>query len=164
MKATMDRSARSRLAPRLVLIFAVLACVFGWGQSIAAAASSAEPSAPPALAAPVHASSASDTAVHSSAPVSVATAERAVDQATQGPADAQGHGDAQGHAGHGSSHDHSVSCMASSASAAFGAATASDVAPVAAAVIPLQTPLRELALRAGEQRAPGIATFCVLRT
>lgn len=108
---------------------------------------------------PAHVGSAAhDAAAHPDAGTPVVTAERAAKQA------AHGHADEQGDAGHGSSHDHSVSCMASSATAAFGAVTIADAAALVVAALPPQTHLRASALHAAEQLAPGIATFCVLRT
>lgn len=155
----MDRPARSRLAPRLVLIVGVLACVFGWGHSVAAAASSAEPPAQPSIVLPTHAGSGADNrAAHRAPQTSDATAERAVDEA------AHGHADEQGDAGNGSSHDHSVSCMASSATAAFGSVAAPDVAALVVSATPPQIQLPQWTLHPAEQRAPDLAIFCVLRT
>lgn len=154
MKATMDRPARLRLTPRLVLIFAVLACVFGWGHTVAEAASSADPSA----------AQAAMTAPHTASPANGDVGLAATDQ-DQGEHAATGHGPA-GHdgAGHGTSHEHSVSCMASSATAAFGLVAAPDIAALVISVVPPPSRVRDSAAPLVEQRAPSIATLCVQRT
>ena len=150
----MDRPARLRLTPRLVLLFAVLACVFGWGHTVAEAASSADPAAAQAAAMAPHAGASADGDTNLGA----------VDQ-DQDAHPAAGHGPA-GHdgAGHGASHDHSVSCMASSATAAFGLVAAPDIAALVVSAVPAQYRVRGFAATPVEQRAPSIATLCVQRT
>jgi hypothetical protein len=134
-----------RLAPRLVIVFAVLACVFGWGHSASVAASS--------KAGPTHA---------------VVDASEA--QYPVGGHSGHGHpsaesrerGDAHG-SGHPPGHEHSTLCMASSAVPALGLATVPDVT---ALLVTMAPPARLSVVDAGlgEQRGPEIATFCVLRT
>ena len=155
----MERPNRSPLAPRLVLIVAVLACVFGWGEAIAVAASGPEDSshsqAAPASPAGLpggHGEGSTGSVAPLLAPATeVAHAE---------------HGDSgHGKAGHNASHEHAVSsCMVSSATSAAGALVTPDVAAVlVVAVVPPQARVRHVAGTAPEQRAPSIATLCVQR-
>ena len=155
----MERPNRSILAPRLVLVVAVLACVFGWGEAIAVAASGpgnsshslAAPTSPAGLPAG-HGEGSSGSAAPALAPVNqVAHAE---------------HGDAgHGEAGHNASHEHSVSsCMVSSASSAAGALVTPDVAAaLVVAAVPPRARVPALAGSVPEQRAPSIVILCVQR-
>ena len=150
----MDHPARLRLTPRIALIFAVLACVFGWGHAVAEAATSAEPATQGAVMAP-HSGVAADEGM--TAVVAADEVQVSHHPTSDGTAGHEG-------AGHGASHDHSVSCMASSATAAFGLVAAPDVAALVVAVVPPQSRVRDSLAPLVEQRAPSIATLCVQRT
>ena len=140
----MASPTRSRLAPRLVLVFAVLGCVFGWGQSVAVT-----PDAPAAagLHSEVHADA------HSQEHAEPA---EAVDHPAQ-PAE-------DGHGGHGSGHDHALLCMASSAAPAFGVVSVPDAAALVISAVPGLTRVHGAALPVAEHRAPNTTTLCVQRT
>lgn len=153
----MDRPARSRLAPRLLLVVAVLACVFGWGHSFGSAASATDHvSQRPALAEQVvlKAESGHAQAGHTES-----------GQAESGHAES-GHAtnDASHGSTHDSTHDHSVACMASSATTAFGAVAAPVAAALVSVAAPAQVQVFEAAPPVEAHRAPSIATLCVLRT
>ena len=93
----MDRPAPLRSASRLVLVVAVLACVFGWSQTVAFGTSGAEVSSPPVTprALPTEAA-----AGHSgSHPSAAAASMSAVTQAGHGGHGTQGD-DAEGGSGH----------------------------------------------------------------
>lgn len=149
----MDAPDRSRLAPRLVLVFAVLACLFGWGNAVAAAAGQAEQNA--ASTVEVVAPAAHSLA-HSSAH---AASAGTLDQPAGTPVQQN-----NGHGGHGSGHDHAVTCMVSSAAAALGAVSVADAAALVISAVPSLIRVHEAALPAAEQRAPSITTLCVQRT
>lgn len=131
----MEAPHRSRLAPRLVLVFAVLACVFGWGDSVAVT-----PAVPSAGG--VHAEA------HSGPPGSVHHPAQ--------PAE-------DGHGGHGSSHDHAVRCMASSAAPTFAAVTGPEAAALVMSAVPPLIRVHEAVLPTAAQRPPSIALLCVQR-
>ncbi len=139
----MDRPSRPPLAPRLVLVVAVLACLFGWGHGVASAAG------------------ATDGASRPGATVEQ-TLEAGHDHAAAGHVEDRQPSD--GHAGHGAGHDHSVFCMASSAGAALGAVAAPDAAGPVITALPAQTRSLEAAPPVEAHRAPSIAALCVLRT
>ena len=164
MNATMDRPRGSRLAPRLVIVFAVLACVFGWGHSVSAAVS------PEAIAAPTMV----DTAQAPDSPAGHAPDHGANHGTSSGPAPAASPGtggsaaDASAdhrehHGGHSTGHQHSVFCMASSATSSPGLVPAPDVATLLVTVVPPQTRHCAPEVAVDEQRAPSIAALCILR-
>lgn len=152
----MDRPRAPRLAPRLVIVFAVLACVFGWGHSASVAASSEAAPAHPVIDNP-QASSAGHDRGHGATPaVSPDAVESAGDAAGAHHRD---HSD-----GHNAAHDHAVFCMASSATSALGLVPAPDVAALLVTVVPAQPRHRAGVVVVNEPRAPSIAALCVLRT
>lgn len=158
----MDRPARSRLAPRLLLVVAVLACVFGWGHSFASAASATDHvSQRPAMA---------EQVVLKAEPGHAQAGHAESGHAESGHAESGGaeSGHATDDASHGSTHDsthdHSVACMASSATTAFGAVAAPVAAALVSVAAPAQVQVFEAAPPVEAHRAPSIATLCVLRT
>lgn len=140
------RTRPSSLAPRLMLLFAVLGCLLGLGQAGAAAETASMGSMPMALAAD------SGHVAHQLAP------------AMQNPADSSLGISAEGHAGHGSTTAHAMNCMSAAAVAASGAVALADVANTAtAALIAPMSRLHTAILVESYRRAPDITTLCVQR-
>lgn len=134
----MDALDRTRLAPRLVLVFAVLACLVGWGNSVAAAAGERDHTTH-------HGAHAGSTATFDAPP-----------GATQQRDDE--------HGGHAGGHDHALTCMATSAAAAFSALAVPGGAELVISAVPAVSRVRAMGLPAPEQRGPSIAALCVQRT
>lgn len=138
MVVTMDAPDRTRLAPRLVLVLAVLACLFGWGNAVASAAGDRE-------LAPRHAAHAA----------SAGTLDL--------PIDAPAHGDDEG--GHSPGHHHdALTCMAGSVAAALGTPALSDAAALVIPAAPTLAAARDDAVAAAPHRGPSVTSLCVLRT
>ncbi len=135
-----------RLAPRLLLLFAVLFCLLGLGQSVAAATESAPEPAAIAAASPAgHGAHQASGSVVSTTPV-------------QAPAEPEG-----GHGSHSPGTDHGLTCMASSATAVIGVLALPDAAALVRAVIAPASRLRTAVFAVAYPRPPDIATLCVQR-
>ena len=136
----------SRLAPRLVLLFAVLTCLLGLGQT-SSVAQTADMAAMPAVA-----SADSGRSAHQ-----MATPAQATDEPSA-PSPASGRG------GHGGDAGHAMDCMSATAVAALGAialAGAADlISPVLSAPI---SGLHAAVLAVSYPRPPDITTPCVQR-
>lgn len=138
-------SGATTLAPRLLLLFALLSCVLGFGQLEASAAPSGVDVTVPSVAAahPAH---------HAPA---AAPSEGASAASPVGTADEPG--------GHGAHGDHALSCMSTSGAVALGALLAPDVAVVVRSVVAPMSLLRTAIAQAAYPRPPDLAALCVQR-
>lgn len=134
------------LAPRLLLLFAVLFCVLGLGQSGAGAAETApQPAVITAASTGGHGAHQASGSVVWTSPV-------------QAPAAPE-----SGHGSHNPGADHDLTCMASSVTAVIGFLALPDAAALVRAVIAPASRMRTAVL-AAYPRPPDIATLCVQRT
>ncbi|MGQ0843036.1 MAG: hypothetical protein ACT4QF_02765 [Sporichthyaceae bacterium] len=129
------------LAPRLLLLFALVVCVLGFGQPGASAA-------PPGVAATVAGAAAAQAAPHSPA------------VAPEGASAASPLGAPYEHGAHG---DHALSCVSTSGAVALGALLAPDVAAVVRSVVTAMSRVRTAIAEAAYPRPPDIAALCVQR-
>lgn len=143
---------RSRsLAPRLVLLFAVLVCLLGLGQAGASAQTS--PDASQTASMPTAVAADSGHAAHEVATPAVRADDRSLAAAP-----------GEGHAGHGSDAGHALNCMSAIAVAALGAIALTDAATLVSPVFSAPVPrLRSAVLAVSYPRPPDIATLCVQR-
>ncbi|MGQ0632703.1 MAG: hypothetical protein ACT4P1_16935 [Sporichthyaceae bacterium] len=137
----------SNLAARLVLLFAVLACLLGLGQ--AGAAAQIEPFA----IAPTAGATATAHGDHPAAHV------LQVDSAATVPTAPEA-----GHSGHGSDASHAMDCMTTTASSAIGALIIADTANlVTPAFVAPMSRLHTAVHSAAYPRPPDLRTLCVQR-
>lgn len=137
----------STLSPRLLLLFAMLSCVLGFGQL---GASAAQPG--PAVGAP--AATTSHPAPR--APITESSAQDAPAASPDGVPNAQRGPDGQG--------GHALSCGSTVAVVALDALPAPDASSVVAFIVAPTSRLRTAALgAAAHARPPSIATLCVQR-
>lgn len=136
------------LAPRLLLLFALVACVLGFGQFGATASSDGTDTAPTVAVATAHAGHHSPT-----------TAPSAADASPAVP-----HGTQDEHGGHGAHGDHAVSCMATTGGAAQGDLVApATTTAIGSLVVAPASQFRFAAPTPAYPRPPDIATLCVQR-
>lgn len=145
--AMAPRIRPSNLAPRLVLLFAVLSCLLGLGQAGAAAQIA------PVAAAPTTVAAATTHADHPAAHALQADTAATVPAAP-----------AAGHAEHGSDASHAMDCITVTASAAIGALAIADAANlVTPTFIAPMSRMHTAVHSVAYPRPPDLRTLCVQR-
>ncbi|MGQ0631566.1 MAG: hypothetical protein ACT4P1_11020 [Sporichthyaceae bacterium] len=141
---------RRSLAPRLMLLFAVLTCLLGLGQAGASAQTVMTNPTPTAVV------SMSEHGGHKAAGSSLTAVGISPAAGAAGPA--------QGHGGHGSEAGHELSCMTASAVSATGAVALADAANLLspAFFVPVSQ-MRSAVLVVAYPRPPDISALCIQR-